>query len=323
LNFPANLLRVQGHYQLFSHWCDHMTNDTKGTSKGNSARSGEPDPAQSCDSKCDSCASRESCSDPRAGISDRMSKIKHKILIGSGKGGVGKSTVTVNLAMVLKGSGYRVGVLDADITGPNIPKLLGIEDLRLTAGPDGVEPADANGIKVVSMALVLSSRDSAVVWRGPMKMAALKQFISDVNWGDLDFLLVDLPPGTSDEPISLAQLIPDLTGAVIVTTPQEVAILDSKKAVNMFQLMNVPILGIIENMSTLVCPHCGQMIDVFKSGGGEREAKEMGLRFLGAIPIDPEIGKLGDQGLAFVGRDTPAWKSFEKVVSALREEISG
>ncbi|NYT02641.1 MAG: Mrp/NBP35 family ATP-binding protein [Methanosarcinales archaeon] len=290
--------------------------------KRDSPQRGKPNPAESCDSLCDSCESRGTCSDPRAEISDRMGRIKHKILIGSGKGGVGKSTVTVNLAMVLKRSGYRVGILDADITGPNIPKLLGIEDLRLTAGPGGVEPVNADGIKVVSMALVLSSRDSAVVWRGPMKMAALKQFISDVNWGDLDFLLVDLPPGTSDEPISLAQLIPDLTGAVIVTTPQEVAILDSKKAVNMFQLMNVPILGIIENMSTLICPHCGQMIDVFKSGGGEREAREMGLHFLGAIPIDPEIGKLGDQGLAFVSRDTPAWKSFEKVVSALREEIA-
>ena len=150
--------------------------------------------------------------------------------------------------------GFRVGVLDADITGPDIPKLLGIEDQKLMQGPEGIEPADAGGIKAASMALILSSRDSPVVWRGPMKMAAIKQFIQDVNWGDLDFLIIDLPPGTSDEPLSVLQLIPDLAGAIIVTTPQEVALLDSRKAVNMVKAMKLPVLGIVENMSGLNVP---------------------------------------------------------------------
>jgi len=250
-----------------------------------------------------------------------MAKIKHKIVIGSGKGGVGKSTVAVNLASALQARGFKVGILDADITGPDIPKLLGIEDARLTVGPEGLEPADARGLKVTSMALLLESRNSAVVWRGPMKMAALKQFISDVNWGDLDFLLVDLPPGTSDEPISAVQLISGLDGAIIVTTPQDVALLDSRKAVNMFLMMNVPVLGIVENMSGFVCPHCGERIDVFKTGGGERAAKELGVPFLGAIPLDVAIGRLSDLGQAFAGGKSPAAKAFQRIVDAVLQKL--
>ncbi len=279
-----------------------------------------------CDGICGSCREKESCTDPRAlqlETKDRMAKIKHKIVVGSGKGGVGKSTVTVNLAAALQSRGYKVGILDADITGPNIPKLMGIEDLQLMAGPDGLEPADAAGIKTVSMALLLESRDSPVVWRGPMKMAALKQFVSDVNWGDLDFLLVDLPPGTSDEPISAAQLITGLDGAIIVTTPQEVALLDSRKAVNMFLMMNVRVLGIVENMSGLICPHCGEKIEVFKTGGGEKAANDLGVPFLGAIPLDMEIGRLGDMGQTFTKNDTSATKAFNKVVAAILEKLSG
>ena len=219
---------------------------------------------------------------------DRMAKIKHKIIIASGKGGVGKSTVSVNLARALQMKGLRVGILDGDITGPDIPKLLGIEEARLKQGPDGIEPAQADGIKAASMALILTSRETPVVWRGPMKMAAIKQFIQDVNWGDLDFLLIDLPPGTSDEPLSVVQLIPELAGAIIVTTPQEVALLDSRKAVNMVKAMKLPVLGIVENMSGLNCPHCGESISIFGAGGGQRMAEEMNVPFLGAIPIDPE-----------------------------------
>jgi ATP-binding protein involved in chromosome partitioning len=275
-----------------------------------------------CDGSCDSCDERGSCDDPRAReATDRMARIRYKILVGSGKGGVGKSTVTVNLAVALKHRGYKVGILDADITGPNIPKLLGIEDQHLASGLDGIEPADAGGIKAVSMALVLENRDSAVVWRGPMKMAAIKQFLSSVNWGDLDFLLIDLPPGTSDEPLSVVQLIPGLDGAIIVTTPQEVALLDSRKAVNMFQMMKVPLLGIIENMSGLACPHCGKVIDVFKRGGAEKAARELGVNFLGAIPLDAEIGTLGDQGVAFTGQGTAAGCAFEKIVSRIMERL--
>lgn len=280
---------------------------------------------ESCEGLCSSCADKGSCDDPRARqveTEDRMCRIKHKIVIGSGKGGVGKSTVTVNLAAALQGRGYKVGILDADITGPNIPKLLGIEDQKLMTGPDGMEPADAAGIKVISMALLLKSRDSPVVWRGPMKMSALKQFVSDVNWGDLDFLLVDLPPGTSDEPISIAQLISGLDGTIIVTTPQEVALLDSRKAVNMFLMMDVNMLGIIENMSGLICPHCGGRIEVFKTGGGENAARELNVPFLGAIPLDAEIGRLGDQGVAFEGRKTVAGEAFEGIVSRILQSLS-
>ena len=280
---------------------------------------------ESCDGVCSSCQEKESCTDPRAlqiETADRMAKIKHKIVVGSGKGGVGKSTVTVNLAAALQNRGYRVGILDADITGPDIPKLLGIEDMGLKAGENGLIPADARGLKVISMALLLKSRDSAVVWRGPMKMAALKQFLSDVDWGDLDFLIMDLPPGTSDEPISIVQLIPGLDGAIIVTTPQEVALLDSRKAVNMFLMMKVPVLGIIENMSGFICPHCGKEIDVFKRGNGQKAAKELGVPFLGAIPMETEIGLLGDMGQAFAGGKTLAAKAFEQIVEAIVAEIS-
>lgn len=278
----------------------------------------------SCDGLCSSCADKGSCDDPRARQNepDRMTRIKHKIIIGSGKGGVGKSTVTVNLAAALQSRGYSVGILDADITGPDIPKLLGIEDQKMMASPEGLVPADASGIKAVSMALLLKSRDSPVVWRGPMKMAALKQFVSDVCWGELDFLLVDLPPGTSDEPISIAQLITGLDGAVIVTTPQEVALLDSRKAVNMFLMMQVPVLGIIENMSGLVCPHCGGSIEVFKTGGGESAAKELDVPFLGAIPLDAEIGRLSDMGQAFARKETLAAKAFYEIVGAILKHLS-
>jgi ATP-binding protein involved in chromosome partitioning len=252
-----------------------------------------------------------------------MTRIMHKIIIASGKGGVGKSTVSVNLAWALKNMGYQVGLLDADITGPDIPKLMGIEDQRLRPGQDGIEPADAGGIKVVSMALVLSRQDSAVVWRGPMKMAAIKQFLQDVNWGDLDFLLIDLPPGTSDEPLSVLQLIPDLTGAIIVTTPQEVSVLDSQKAVNMMKNMKLRVLGVVENMSGLVCPHCKESINIFSLGGGLRMAEEMDVPFLGAIPIDPEVCESGERGEAFAERDTPAGRSFQQIVNKLLEAVQG
>jgi Mrp family chromosome partitioning ATPase len=248
-----------------------------------------------------------------------MAKIKHKIIIASGKGGVGKSTVTVNLSRALQMKGLRVGILDGDITGPDIPKLLGIEDERLKQGSEGIEPAQAEGIKAASMALILTSRDTPVVWRGPMKMAAIKQFIQDVNWGDLDFLLVDMPPGTSDEPLSVVQLIPDLAGAIIVTTPQDVALLDSRKAVNMVKAMKLPVLGIVENMSGLVCPHCGESISIFGSGGGEKMAEEMDVPFLGAIPMDPTVCALGDRGETFVQSGTVAGGSFSKIVERLLE----
>ncbi len=283
---------------------------------------------EECDGKCESCATKGTCTDPRkemaeqlAMVSRRMARIKFKIMVASGKGGVGKSTVTVNLARALQSRGYTVGVLDADITGPSIAKLLGVERSRLAGGPEGIDPVDSKGLKLISMAFALSGTDSAVVWRGPMKMAAIKQFMSDVNWGDLDFLIIDLPPGTSDEPLSVVQLLPDLSGAVIVTTPQEVALLDSRKAVNMVKSMKVPLLGIVENMSGLRCPSCGEVLEIFKTGGGKRAAEELGVPFLGAIPLDPEVAPLGDSGIAFVEEETAAKESFEKVVDNLLGEL--
>jgi ATP-binding protein involved in chromosome partitioning len=275
--------------------------------------------------KCETCTLKNSCKEKESEdvcARERLSRIRHKIIIASGKGGVGKSTVSANLARALILKGYRVGILDADITGPNIPKLLGIEDQRLRKGEKGIEPADANGIKVVSMALILSSRDSAVVWRGPMKMAAIKQFIQDVNWGDLDFLLVDLPPGTSDEPLSVVQLIPDLSGAVIVTTPQEVALLDSRKAVNMVKSMKVPVLGVVENMSGLCCPHCGKTINIFSVGGGRQMSEEMDVPFLGAIPMDPNVSSMGDAGVTFAGNSSPVGTCFQEIVEQLLKAIA-
>ncbi|HUS75589.1 MAG TPA: Mrp/NBP35 family ATP-binding protein [Methanothrix sp.] len=277
---------------------------------------------KSCDRRCETCQRRSTCSDSVAiKIASHMSRIKHKILVASGKGGTGKSTIAANLAVTLRRAGYRVGLLDADITGPDIPRLLGIEDIRLHSGPEGIEPADAEGIKVVSMALLLDSKKSAVVWRGPMKAAAIKQFLSDVNWGDLDFFIVDLPPGTSDEPMSLVQLMPDLSGALVVTTPQGVSLLDSRKAVTMFQDMDVPVLGLIENMSWLSCPRCGEKIEIFKRGNGEAAAKELGVDFLGSIPMDPEVGSLAEQGIAFAGQKTTAQEAFDAIVSRVLEKL--
>ncbi len=279
---------------------------------------------EKCDDVCESCADSGTCKDPRKEmaeqietVSRRMERVRHKIIVASGKGGVGKSTVTVNLARALQLKGYKVGILDADITGPSVAKLLGLEGSQLSVGSEGIETIDANGIKAISMAFALSSPDSAIIWRGPMKMAAIKQFMSDVNWGDLDFLIIDLPPGTSDEPLSVVQFLPDLSGAIIVTTPQEVALLDSRKAINMVKSMKVPLLGIVENMSGLRCPHCGEIVEIFKTGGGKRTAEEMNVPFLGAIPIDPEVTPLGDSGISFMDKETQAKESFEVIVDNL------
>ena len=200
----------------------------------------------------------------------RIAHIKHTIIVMSGKGGVGKSTVTANLAVGLSMQGFEVGILDADIHGPNIPKMLHMEDVQLQADDNGIYPAILPPhLKVMSMAFLTQDRDQPIIWRGPMKMGALRKFIEDVYWGDLDYLVVDLPPGTGDEPLTIAQLIPKADGSIIVTTPQDVALLDSRKTVIFSQDLHIPVLGVIENMSGLICPHCGKEIDLFKIGGGE------------------------------------------------------
>ena len=256
----------------------------------------------------------------------RMGKIKHKIAIISGKGGVGKSLVTVNLAALLAKDGRegKVAIFDADLTGPCVPKMMGLKGEKLMAGPPGIFPAvGAEGVKVISMALFLPSEDSPVIWRGPLKMGAIRQFLGEVAWGPLDYLLVDLPPGTGDESLSVLQLLPEMDGVVIVTIPSEVSQSVVKKAITFARKMGVPIFGVVENMSGMICPHCGETIEVFSKGGGERVAKEMDVEFLGSIPLDPKISADSDEGTPFILRhpDSPASKEFMRIVEKIEEKV--
>ncbi len=256
----------------------------------------------------------------------RMGKVKRKIAIISGKGGVGKTLVTVNLAATLariKGNG-KVGLLDADIHGPCVPKMLGLKGSRLESGPAGIFPVySKGGIKVVSMAFLLPNDDSPVVWRGPVKMGAIKQLLSEVVWGELDYLLVDLPPGTGDEPLTVLQLLPETDGVVIVTIPSEVSGDVVRKAVTFARMLNVPVLGIVENMAGLVCPHCGEVIEIFVGGVGRRVAEDMGVPFLGSIPIDPRVSGDSDNGTPFVEEhpDSVAAKVFGEIVKKIVEVV--
>ncbi len=247
-----------------------------------------------------------------------MSCIKYKLIVLSGKGGVGKTTVAVNLAYGLAHKGKKVGILDVDIHGPDIAKMLGIEGKRLTGSESGIEPIEVlPGLRAVSLALLLENKDQPVIWRGPLKMITIKQFLADVNWGELDYLIVDSPPGTGDEPLSVCQLIPNINGAIIVTTPQEVAILDSRKSVIFVKELKVPVMGIIENMSGFVCPHCNKEIDLFGTGGGEKSAHELKVPFLGRIPVEPEVVKCGDSGRPFIH-----FKSQAQTAKAMGEIIN-
>jgi ATP-binding protein involved in chromosome partitioning len=290
---------------------------------------------EECDGKCGSCLKVDSCSDQKKEdyleqqtLKLKMRKIKHKIAVISGKGGVGKSTVTVNLAMAFATHGYinSVGILDADIHGPCIPKMLGVHGQRLQANPIGVFPVTGPmGIKVVSMDFLLSSDEIPVIWRGPLKMRTIQQFLSDMVWGELEFLFIDLPPGTGDEPLSVIQLIPEMDGVIIVTIPSEVSQIVVKKAVTFARQLKVPIIGIIENMSGYVCPKCGTEVDIFNTGGGQRIAKDLHVPFLGRIPIDPEICRDSDKGIPFVTEhmDSPAKKAFTEIVERIQRFLEG
>jgi ATP-binding protein involved in chromosome partitioning len=229
---------------------------------------------------------------------DLAPQVKNFIAVGAGKGGVGKSTVAVNLAVALQQSGATVGVMVADVYGPSVPKMLGNERRPDALDDKHVKPSEAHGLKMMSMGLVLDP-DKPVVWRGPIVHTAIRQFLGDVVWGALDYLVIDLPPGTGDVPLSLAQSIP-LTGAVVVCTPQDVALLDVRKAVGMFRTLKIPLLGLIENMSFYSCPHCGQRDDIFGHGGAETWAKKEGIPFLGAIPLHAQVRVGGDAGLPAV-----------------------
>lgn len=253
-------------------------------------------------------------------IEKTLSKIKQRLLVFSGKGGVGKSTVAANLGLALAKKGKRVGLIDVDIHGPNLAMMLGVEGKRFAASDEKkiIPVPVTENLTLASMAFLLETPDLPVIWRGPLKMKLIQQFLGDVAWGDLDWLVVDSPPGTGDEPLSVAQLIP-ATGAVIVTTPQEVSLLDSRKAVSFARKLNLKILGIIENMSGMICPHCGKSINLFKEGGGEKTAKEMGVPFLGRVPIEPHIVESGDSGKPFIveNADSEAAKAFMGIVEKI------
>jgi len=257
-------------------------------------------------------------------LKKNLGNIKHKILVLSNKGGVGKSSVSVNLSCVLAEKDYRVGILDADLHGPSVAMMLGFGGEKLTGENGQIKPIQVKeNLLAISMASLIKTPDTPLVWRGPLKGVAIKQFLAEVNWGELDFLIIDSPPGTGDEPLSVCQLIPELDGGVIVTTPQEIALSDSRKCIRFLKDINIPVLGIIENMSGFRCPHCGKEIDLFRIGGGKKAAQDFDVPFLGAIPIDEEIVKSADQGKPFIcdNRGSEASKAFNKVVSNIISKI--
>lgn len=262
--------------------------------------------------KCNSCEEKDGSASERKKseseeefrehqeLQSRLGRIRHKIVVLSGKGGVGKSTVAVNLAVALTMAGKRVGLLDIDIHGPSIPTMLGLEREIIQGSEDGLLPIDLGGMKVMSIGFLLRNQDDAVIWRGPMKMGVIKQFLKDVVWGDLDYLIIDSPPGTGDEPLSVCQLIGTMDGAVVVTTPQKVAAVDVRKSITFCRQLHVPILGVVENMSGFVCPKCGEVTPILCSGGGKEISEDMKVPFLGSIPMDPMIAEACDRGKTFI-----------------------
>lgn len=245
------------------------------------------------------------------------------IAVGSGKGGVGKTTLSVNLAVALAKLGYKVGLLDADVYGPNVPLMLGTSATPRVVGENRIEPLEKFGLKVISVGF-LNPGDKPLIWRGPMLHSIIRQFLNSVEWGLLDYLVIDLPPGTGDVALSLVQTVP-LTGAIVVSTPSDVSLQDARKAIEMFRQVKVDIVGLVENMSYFTCPHCQKEIDVFSRGGGERTAKEFGLDFLGNIELDPELRRAGDTGQPAVlaGENSPHAKSLyefaHKVVARVND----
>ena len=254
-----------------------------------------------------------------AAVKESLGKIKNKILVMSGKGGVGKTSTSVNLAIALASAGHKVGIMDVDLHGPDVPRMLGIQGTPELTLNNKLSPLKySENLKAISIESFIPSKDDAIIWRGPLKYAAIRQFIGDVDWGELDFLVIDSPPGTGDEPLTVAQIISDAK-AIIVTTPQEIALADVRKSINFCKTLKMEIFGLIENMSSLSCPHCGQMIDLFGSGGGERTARETGIRFLGNIPFDPKVVACGDSGACYQDENTesPVTKAFISVAEAV------
>jgi ATP-binding protein involved in chromosome partitioning len=254
-----------------------------------------------------------------ASVQGALDKIKHKFIVMSGKGGVGKSSTSVNLAVALADKGYQVGLMDVDLHGPDIPRMLGIKGMLSVTENQKLSPIKySDNLKVVSIESLMSGKDEAIIWRGPVKYSAIKQFIGDVEWGELDYLIIDSPPGTGDEPLTIAQTISDAK-AIIVTTPQEVSLADVRKSISFCKTVKMEIFGLVENMSGYSCPHCGEHINLFGSGGGEKTASEAGIIFLGKIPFDQRVVTCGDTGCAFqqTYKDSPVTQAFSQIADKM------
>jgi ATP-binding protein involved in chromosome partitioning len=291
----------------------------------------QKEPPLAVETACDTCEDRQ-CSAAsryrdesdedfaeRRKLHSRLCRIRRKVVVLSGKGGVGKSTVAVNIATALMMSGKRVGLLDVDLHGPSVPTMLGLENEKITGCEEGILPVDVGGMKVMSLGFLLQDQNEAVIWRGPMKMGVIKQFLTDVVWGELDYLIIDAPPGTGDEPLSLCQLIDGLDGAIIVTTPQKVAAVDVRKSITFCRQLYVPVLGVVENMSGFACPKCGEVTQILSSGGGKRISEDLQVPFLGSIPMDPQIAEACDSGLAFIDHyaNTPTAKIMRGIIDTI------
>jgi Mrp family chromosome partitioning ATPase len=322
----ADILRALGGLPKDSEHCALLASNTlKATIRDYLSRSASS--SQDCEHcSSTSCSTKERKSDEsdeqfreRQALSRRMCQIGYKLLVMSGKGGVGKSTVAANLAASLALSGKSVGLLDVDIHGPSVPKLMGLDRDRVVVDGQEIVPIDIGSLKVMSIGFLLNSATDAVIWRGPMKYGVIKQFLKDVQWGPLDYLVIDAPPGTGDEPLSVAQLVGQPAGAVLVTTPQDLSVADVRRSVSFCHKVELPVVGIVENMSGLVCPHCQGVIDLFKAGGGEALAREMSVPFLGRVPIDPHIVECGDAGSPYVHRyaESPAAKAIQRIVESI------
>ncbi|MEW6502281.1 MAG: Mrp/NBP35 family ATP-binding protein [Thermodesulfobacteriota bacterium] len=280
----------------------------------------------SCGSKKTTCGSADAAvAQQNVAIDQSLGRIRHKILVMSGKGGVGKSTVSVNVAIGLAKKGYKVGLMDVDLHGPDIVRMLNMHgrmEGELTREGKMPPMRYSENLKVMSLESMMENRDEPIIWRGPLKNQAIRQFIADVAWGDLDYLVIDAPPGTGDEPMTVAHTIKDAK-ALVVTTPQQVALADVRKSINFCKHVKMAILGLVENMSGFICPHCDKPVEIFKTGGGEQLAKEFGLKFLGRIPVDPKVVTAGDDGTPYLssGASGHATAAFEAMLAKVEEEL--
>jgi Mrp family chromosome partitioning ATPase len=261
--------------------------------------------------------------DQDAAVNESLKKIKNKFIVLSGKGGVGKTSTSVNLAIALSKKGFKIGIMDVDLHGPDVPRMLGLQGmLDLNANRKLNPMSYSENLKAVSIESLTANKDDAIIWRGPIKYSAIKQFIGDVEWGELDFLIIDSPPGTGDEPLTIAQTISDAR-AIIVTTPQEVSLADVRKSINFCKTVKMEIFGLVENMSGFECPHCGETINLYGSGGGEKTAQATGVQFLGRIPFDPNVVSCGDSGTSILDthKDSMVSKAFDKVAVKMAELV--